>query len=111
MLGRYRSEIRTGCANERPSGSVRGAPGNWCPYRDQQLYGSMPAEDLKSGPLDASISFALGRGISMPVKQHSHKHPEVEHLVRALEAKTKKLEKAVRDLQRKFKTHDHPHTH
>jgi hypothetical protein len=36
MLGRYSSEIRTGCANERPSGSVRGAPGNWCPYRDQQ---------------------------------------------------------------------------
>src|ERR1022692_3932311 len=33
-LGRYSSEIRTGCANERPSGSVRGAPGNWCPYRD-----------------------------------------------------------------------------
>jgi len=36
-LGRYSSEIRTGCANERPSGSVRGAPGNWCPYRDRQL--------------------------------------------------------------------------
>jgi hypothetical protein len=35
MLGRYSSEIRTGCANERPSGSVRGAPGNWCPYRDR----------------------------------------------------------------------------
>jgi|HubBroStandDraft_6_1064221.scaffolds.fasta_scaffold248197_3 hypothetical protein len=26
MLGRYSSEIRTGCANERPSGSVRVAP-------------------------------------------------------------------------------------
>jgi len=26
-LGRYSSERRTGCANERPSGSVRGAPG------------------------------------------------------------------------------------
>ena len=35
-LGRYSSEIRTGCANERPSGSVRGAPGDWCPYRDRQ---------------------------------------------------------------------------
>src|ERR1035438_6015300 len=34
MLGRYSSEIRTGCANERPSGAVRGASGNWCPYRD-----------------------------------------------------------------------------
>jgi hypothetical protein len=37
LLGRYLSEIRTGCANERSSGSVRGAPGNRCPYRDQQL--------------------------------------------------------------------------
>jgi hypothetical protein len=36
MLGRFSSEIRTGCANERPSGSVRGAPGDWCPYRDRQ---------------------------------------------------------------------------
>jgi hypothetical protein len=27
MLARYSSSIRTGCANERPSGSVRGAPG------------------------------------------------------------------------------------
>jgi hypothetical protein len=35
-LGRYSSEIRTGCAKERPSGSVRGAPGDWCPYRDQR---------------------------------------------------------------------------
>jgi hypothetical protein len=34
LLGRYSSEIRTGCANERSSGSVQGAPGNWCPYRD-----------------------------------------------------------------------------
>src|SRR5215469_5812144 len=35
-LGRYSSERRTGCANERPSGSVRGASGNRCPYRDRQ---------------------------------------------------------------------------
>ncbi len=47
----------------------------------------------------------------MPVKQHSHKHPEVEHRVKALEAKAKKLEKAVRDLLHKLKMHDHPHTH
>src|SRR6516164_8996031 len=33
-LCRYSSEIRTGCANERPSGSLRGVPGNWYPYRD-----------------------------------------------------------------------------
>src|ERR1035438_6573698 len=46
MLGRYSSAIRTGCANERPSGSVRGAPGNWCPYRDRQLHGKA----LKGNP-------------------------------------------------------------
>ena len=34
MLGRYSSEIRTVCANERPSGSVRGAISNGCPYGD-----------------------------------------------------------------------------
>jgi hypothetical protein len=37
MAGRYSSEIRTGCANQRPSGSVRGAASNGCPYRDRQL--------------------------------------------------------------------------
>lgn len=47
----------------------------------------------------------------MPVTQHRHKHPEVEQRVKALEAKTKKLEKEVRDLQHRLKTHDHPHTH
>ena len=29
MAGRYSSEIRTGCANQRPSGSVRGAASRW----------------------------------------------------------------------------------
>jgi hypothetical protein len=33
------SDKKTGCAKERPSGSVRGAPGNWCPYRDRQIDG------------------------------------------------------------------------
>jgi hypothetical protein len=33
-LGRYPSEIRTGCANERTSGSARGAISNDRPYRD-----------------------------------------------------------------------------
>src|ERR1700688_2704923 len=55
-FGRYSSERRTGCANERPSGSVRGEPGNWCPYRDRQLIAGlvfaqttlgMPAESQK----------------------------------------------------------------
>src|SRR5260370_5826630 len=36
-LRRHSSEIRTGCANQRPSGSVRGAASNGCPYRDRQL--------------------------------------------------------------------------
>ena len=40
MLGRHSPARRTGCANERPSGSVRGAPGNWCPYRDLMYPGS-----------------------------------------------------------------------
>ena len=34
MAGRYSSKIRTGCANQRPSGSVRGAASDGCPYRD-----------------------------------------------------------------------------
>lgn len=49
--------------------------------------------------------------ILMPVKPHGHKHPEVEHRVKALEAKTRKLDKQIRDLQRKLKSHNHPHTH
>jgi len=47
----------------------------------------------------------------MAVKQHSHKHPQVEQRLKTLEAKAKKLEKAVRDLQQNVKTHEHPHTH
>lgn len=47
----------------------------------------------------------------MPVKQHSHKHPEFEQRVKALEQQIKKVEKALRDVQQKLKTHDHPHTH
>jgi hypothetical protein len=35
-LGRSSSARRTGCAKERPSGSVRGAISDGCPYRDQQ---------------------------------------------------------------------------
>ena len=36
-LRRHSSEIRTGCANQRPSGSARGAVSDDCPYRDRQL--------------------------------------------------------------------------
>src|SRR5229473_6973192 len=34
-LRRHPSEIGAVCANERPYGSVRGASGNRCPYRDR----------------------------------------------------------------------------
>ena len=47
----------------------------------------------------------------MPVKQNSHKHPEVEQRVKTLEQQVKKLEEEVHDLQQQLKTHDHPHTH
>jgi hypothetical protein len=33
-LRRQSSTIRTGCANERPSGSARGVPREWYLYRD-----------------------------------------------------------------------------
>jgi hypothetical protein len=36
-LRRHSSKIRTGCANQRSSGSVRGAASNGCPYRDPSL--------------------------------------------------------------------------
>jgi hypothetical protein len=52
--GRYSSEIRTGCANQRPSGSVRGALGNECPYRDQQAGLFLNRERSSVGnPVDA----------------------------------------------------------
>jgi chaperonin cofactor prefoldin len=47
----------------------------------------------------------------MPVKRHSHKHPEVEKRVKALEQQIKRLEKEMRSLRQKLATHDHPHTH
>ena len=47
----------------------------------------------------------------MAVKKTGHKHPEVEQRVKALEQKVKNLEKIIGDLQHKFETHDHPHTH
>src|SRR5215472_3910009 len=36
-LRRYTSAIRTGCANQRPSGSVEWVVSNYDPYSDQQL--------------------------------------------------------------------------
>src|SRR6202051_1295927 len=52
VFGRYSSARRNGRAYERPSGSVRGAPRNRCPYRDQQL---RPRSVWVSGGLEAII--------------------------------------------------------
>src|SRR5262249_48923554 len=38
-IGRHLSERRTGCANERSSGSVRGVSREWYPYRDPTTSG------------------------------------------------------------------------
>ena len=56
MAGRYSSEIRTGCANQRPSGSVRGAASNGCPYRDRQ--------QRVVGPFEFGHSFSCKERIS-----------------------------------------------
>src|SRR6266481_6320093 len=40
-LRRQSSTIRTGCANERPSGSARGVPREWYPYRDPTRFSCM----------------------------------------------------------------------
>jgi chaperonin cofactor prefoldin len=75
----------------------------------RQLFGTgHPNRELKSWRPQTTI---LPLGGDMPVKRHSHKHPEVEQRMKTLEQKTKKLEKELRGLQRKFKTHKHPHTH
>jgi hypothetical protein len=46
LLGRYSSEIRSGCANECPSGSVRGAPGTLV--------------SLPRSPVDAQVKSSSG---------------------------------------------------
>ena len=48
------SKRRTGCANERPSGSVRGAPGNRCPYRDRQICDHATAAKIEFSRLPVS---------------------------------------------------------
>ena len=73
---RYSSEIRTGCANKRPSGSVRGAPGNWCPYRDRQ-----------SSWADAIISILQWElSLLRAPALDSRRHCRVAHLVRRRKA-------------------------
>ena len=72
MLGRYSSEIRTGCANERPSGSVRGAPGNWCPYRDRQLtYWGSKVIGFLAGICSSHPTFSAGP-FSTPSRARFH---------------------------------------
>jgi chaperonin cofactor prefoldin len=47
----------------------------------------------------------------MVQQKASHKHPDSEQRIKALEKQCKKLETDVRDLQKKLQTHDHPHDH
>ena len=61
-LRRHSSEIRTGCANQRPSESVRGATRNGCPYRDRQLSGCHFSEQ------PASVKCCL-REVMFPVSR------------------------------------------
>jgi hypothetical protein len=57
MAGRYSSEIRTGCANQRPSGSVRGAASNGCPYRDRQPPARRSPKWMPSNEYGARMQF------------------------------------------------------
>ncbi len=69
-LGRYSSERRTGCAKERPSGSVRGAAGDGCPYRDHQSPAPISEMTAPMGP-DSEVlrryrsRFAMSRSHSL----------------------------------------------
>jgi hypothetical protein len=60
-LGRYSSAIRAACANERSCGSVRGEPGDWCPYRDHQLRSpSAPIRESRKAPMCKFICLDKG---------------------------------------------------
>jgi len=47
----------------------------------------------------------------MAETQSSHKHPDTEQRIKALEDQLKKAQQDIRDLQQKLQTHDHPHSH
>src|SRR5262249_56357169 len=47
---RYSSEIRTGCANKRPSGSVEGVVSNHDPYSDQHQLRSILVSEAPTSP-------------------------------------------------------------
>jgi hypothetical protein len=74
-LCRHSSEIRTGCANKRPSGSGRGAISNDRPYRDRQLRRSKMPEARRSrlelGTQDASQAAAADSAYSFAISRRS----------------------------------------
>jgi len=47
----------------------------------------------------------------MPAHEHSHQHPDYSKRIHSLEKQVAKLTKALGDVQKKLKTHKHPHTH
>ena len=64
-LGRY-SEIRTGCANERPSGSVRGATGNGVPTATLLIVRRHPNQSRQRLPMPRMRPIALSEAASVP---------------------------------------------
>jgi hypothetical protein len=79
LLGRYSSEIRTGCANERPSGSVRGAPGNWCPYRDRQLRHTASSRYRRPHPVSCGFGQYLQAPEALPSRQECSERQPADH--------------------------------
>src|SRR5262249_49150860 len=58
-LCRHASAIRTGCANKRSSGSVRGVLGDWHPYRDPTT-GSMSDSSVNTETInEARVAIRL----------------------------------------------------
>lgn len=47
----------------------------------------------------------------MADNQSTHKHPDSDQRIKALEEQVKKLEQQLGELQHKVQTHDHPHSH
>jgi chaperonin cofactor prefoldin len=47
----------------------------------------------------------------MADNQATHKHPESDQRIKAIEEQVKKLEQRLSDLENKVRTHDHPHSH
>src|SRR5438045_2782898 len=56
MAGRHSSEIRTGCANQRPSGSEEGVVSNHGPYSDANCADPMSWGNGESGETKANLS-------------------------------------------------------